>query len=240
MWRYSKRTDTTRQGKTLWFVRSRCPNYSESTCSSTGNSIAKWIFILEEKAWRSYSTYHPRGIGFVPYSPLGKGFLTGTMNSNTKLADNDFSKISPRFTPKAMNANLAVVWPVKWGCQTKECNKLFSQHCSSFFWREPKSKPGFGWFALQDCKRKECNFYSSINIRHKYDWKDDGWYNKNGRWQYETVGILFMKIGRSNYIIVIMDASLPWLVEIRDSILCHCKQLLSESAAWHFYRESLI
>ncbi len=40
---------------------------------------------------------------------LGKGFLTGTMNSNTKLADNDFSKISPRFTPKAMNANLAVV-----------------------------------------------------------------------------------------------------------------------------------
>jgi aryl-alcohol dehydrogenase-like predicted oxidoreductase len=49
------------------------------------------------------------GIGFVPYSPLGKGFLTGVMNENTKLAENDFRSILPRFTPEAMKANQALV-----------------------------------------------------------------------------------------------------------------------------------
>src|ERR1700738_4142682 len=49
------------------------------------------------------------GIGFVPYSPLGKGFLTGTMNESTKLASNDFRSILPRFTPEAMKANQALV-----------------------------------------------------------------------------------------------------------------------------------
>jgi aryl-alcohol dehydrogenase-like predicted oxidoreductase len=49
------------------------------------------------------------GIGFVPYSPLGKGFLTGAMNANTKLAANDFRSILPRFTPDAMKANQALV-----------------------------------------------------------------------------------------------------------------------------------
>jgi len=48
-------------------------------------------------------------IGFVPYSPLGKGFLTGAMNENTKLAENDFRSILPRFTPEAMKANQALV-----------------------------------------------------------------------------------------------------------------------------------
>jgi aryl-alcohol dehydrogenase-like predicted oxidoreductase len=50
------------------------------------------------------------GIGFVPYSPLGKGFLTGTMNENTKLASNDFRSLLPRFTPEAMKANQALVY----------------------------------------------------------------------------------------------------------------------------------
>jgi diketogulonate reductase-like aldo/keto reductase len=49
------------------------------------------------------------GIGFVPYSPLGKGFLTGTMNENTKLASNDFRSTLPRFTPEALKANQALV-----------------------------------------------------------------------------------------------------------------------------------
>ena len=49
------------------------------------------------------------GIGFVPYSPLGKGFLIGTMNENTKLANNDFRSLLPRFTPEAMKANQALV-----------------------------------------------------------------------------------------------------------------------------------
>lgn len=49
------------------------------------------------------------GIGFVPYSPLGKGFLTGKLNDSTQLADNDFRKMLPRFTPEALKANQAVV-----------------------------------------------------------------------------------------------------------------------------------
>lgn len=48
-------------------------------------------------------------IGLVPYSPLGKGFLTGTFDENTKIADNDFRKNSPRFNDEARIANLAFV-----------------------------------------------------------------------------------------------------------------------------------
>ena len=49
------------------------------------------------------------GIGFVPYSPLGRGFLTGAMNKNTKLAEGDFRNILPRFTPDALEKNQALV-----------------------------------------------------------------------------------------------------------------------------------
>jgi aryl-alcohol dehydrogenase-like predicted oxidoreductase len=49
------------------------------------------------------------GIGFVAYSPLGKGFLTGAINKATKLADNDFRKGLPRFTAQAMETNQAIV-----------------------------------------------------------------------------------------------------------------------------------
>jgi aryl-alcohol dehydrogenase-like predicted oxidoreductase len=49
------------------------------------------------------------GIGFVPYSPLGKGFLTGAMNRDTKLPPNDFRSNIPRFQPEAMAKNEAFV-----------------------------------------------------------------------------------------------------------------------------------
>ena len=49
------------------------------------------------------------GIGFVPYSPLGKGFLTGAMSKDTQFGDGDFRKILPRFTPEAMATNQALV-----------------------------------------------------------------------------------------------------------------------------------
>ena len=49
------------------------------------------------------------GIGFVPYSPLGKGFLTGKMDENTMLDKADFRSTLPRFTPEAMKANQALV-----------------------------------------------------------------------------------------------------------------------------------
>jgi aryl-alcohol dehydrogenase-like predicted oxidoreductase len=49
------------------------------------------------------------GIGFVPYSPLGKGFLTGAMSKDTKLPENDFRSSVPRFSPEAMEKNQAFV-----------------------------------------------------------------------------------------------------------------------------------
>jgi aryl-alcohol dehydrogenase-like predicted oxidoreductase len=49
------------------------------------------------------------GIGFVPFSPLGKGFLTGTIDEKTTFAKNDFRQIVPRFTPEARKANQALV-----------------------------------------------------------------------------------------------------------------------------------
>jgi aryl-alcohol dehydrogenase-like predicted oxidoreductase len=49
------------------------------------------------------------GIGFVPYSPLGKGFLTGAMSKDTKLPANDFRSSVPRFAPEAMETNQAFV-----------------------------------------------------------------------------------------------------------------------------------
>jgi aryl-alcohol dehydrogenase-like predicted oxidoreductase len=54
-------------------------------------------------------TLEELGIGFVPYSPLGRGFLTGAMNENTKLDSTDFRVTLPRFTPEAMKANQALI-----------------------------------------------------------------------------------------------------------------------------------
>jgi aryl-alcohol dehydrogenase-like predicted oxidoreductase len=49
------------------------------------------------------------GIGFVPFSPLGKGFLTGKIDADTKFDANDFRSIVPRFTPEARAANQALI-----------------------------------------------------------------------------------------------------------------------------------
>jgi aryl-alcohol dehydrogenase-like predicted oxidoreductase len=53
------------------------------------------------------------GIGFVPFSPLGAGFLTGKIDANTEFTTNDFRNIVPRFSPEARRANMALVEVVK-------------------------------------------------------------------------------------------------------------------------------
>jgi aryl-alcohol dehydrogenase-like predicted oxidoreductase len=53
------------------------------------------------------------GIGFVPFSPLGAGFLTGKIDENTKFDPTDFRNIVPRFTPEARKANMVLVDLVK-------------------------------------------------------------------------------------------------------------------------------
>ena len=54
-------------------------------------------------------TLEDLGIGFVPFSPLGKGFLTGKFNENTKFESTDFRSIIPRFTHEAMKANQSLI-----------------------------------------------------------------------------------------------------------------------------------
>jgi aryl-alcohol dehydrogenase-like predicted oxidoreductase len=54
-------------------------------------------------------TLEELGIGLVPYSPLGKGFLTGTINESTNFDSTDFRSTLPRFTPEARKANQALV-----------------------------------------------------------------------------------------------------------------------------------
>jgi aryl-alcohol dehydrogenase-like predicted oxidoreductase len=54
-------------------------------------------------------TLEELGIGFVPYSPLGKGFLTGKMDEKTSFDSSDFRSTLPRFTPEALKANQALI-----------------------------------------------------------------------------------------------------------------------------------
>jgi len=54
-------------------------------------------------------TLEDLGIGFVPFSPLGKGFLTGKIDENTKFDSSDFRNIVPRFSPEARKANQSMI-----------------------------------------------------------------------------------------------------------------------------------
>src|SRR5256886_14220583 len=65
-------------------------------------------------------TLQELGIGFVPFSPLGKGFLTGTIDEKTTFVSSDFRNIVPRFTPEARKANLALVDVLRTIAQRKQ------------------------------------------------------------------------------------------------------------------------
>ena len=70
------------------------------------NEYSLWWRKPEEEALR---TCDELGIGFVPFSPLGRGFLTGTIDQNVTFEKNDFRNSLPRFTPEARSANQALV-----------------------------------------------------------------------------------------------------------------------------------
>ncbi|GAB1809147.1 hypothetical protein PMEGAPR236_42390 [Priestia megaterium] len=64
--------------------------------------------------WRSpeeelLPTLEELGIGFVPFSPLGKGFLTGKIDKNATFGNSDFRSIVPRFTPENLEANQVLI-----------------------------------------------------------------------------------------------------------------------------------
>jgi aryl-alcohol dehydrogenase-like predicted oxidoreductase len=70
------------------------------------NEYSLWWQKPEEEA---LPTCEELGVGFVPFSPLGRGFLTGKIDENTTFATNDFRNIIPRFTADARKANQALV-----------------------------------------------------------------------------------------------------------------------------------
>jgi len=65
-------------------------------------------------------TLEELGIGFVPFSPLGKGFLTGTIDEKTTFVSSDFRNLVPRFTPEARKSNLALVDALRTIAQRKQ------------------------------------------------------------------------------------------------------------------------
>ncbi len=67
------------------------------------------------------ATCRELGIGFVPYSPLGRGFLTGTMTSTDGLADDDFRRANPRFQDENLAANLTLVQALESIAREKRC-----------------------------------------------------------------------------------------------------------------------
>src|ERR1700684_786467 len=70
------------------------------------NEYSLWWRKPEEEV---IPTLEELGIGLVPYSPLGKGFLTGKIDENTAFDKNDFRSTLPRFTPEALKANQALI-----------------------------------------------------------------------------------------------------------------------------------
>lgn len=68
-----------------------------------------------------FDTCRELGIGFVSYSPLGRGFLTGAITSTAGLADDDFRRANPRFADDAIGSNLAIVRTVRAMAEEKGC-----------------------------------------------------------------------------------------------------------------------
>ena len=75
--------------------------------SALQSEYSIWWTEIEEN--NVLATCEELGIGLVPYSPLGRGYLTGKVTKETTFAENDIRHNNPRFTEEAINANWAVV-----------------------------------------------------------------------------------------------------------------------------------
>jgi len=104
--------DLIRQGKVKHFglsepgVQTIRRAHAVQPVSAVQNEYSLWWRRSEEEVLPALEDL---GIGFVPYSPLGRGFLTGKMNENTTFDSTDFRNTLPRFTPEARKANQALV-----------------------------------------------------------------------------------------------------------------------------------
>src|SRR5438445_4501190 len=105
-------TDLIRQGKVKHFGMSEAGvstirrAHAVQPVTAVQSEYSLWWRRPEEEL---LPTLEALGIGFVPFSPLGKGFLTGTIDDKTTFVSSDFRNIVPRFTPEARKSNLALV-----------------------------------------------------------------------------------------------------------------------------------
>src|SRR5216117_1872050 len=104
--------DLIRQGKVKHFgmseagVRTIRRAHAVQPVTAVQSEYSLWWRRPEEEL---LPTLEELGIGFVPFSPLGKGFLTGTIDEKTTFVSSDFRNIVPRFTPEARRANQTIV-----------------------------------------------------------------------------------------------------------------------------------
>jgi aryl-alcohol dehydrogenase-like predicted oxidoreductase len=104
--------DLIRQGKVKYFglseagVQTIRRAHQVQPVTALQSEYSLWWRRPEEEV---LPTLEELGIGLVPYSPLGRGFLTGKINENTTFDNSDIRNIVPRFTPEARKANLALV-----------------------------------------------------------------------------------------------------------------------------------
>jgi aryl-alcohol dehydrogenase-like predicted oxidoreductase len=104
--------DLIREGKVKHFglseagVQTIRRAHAVQTVTAVQSEYSLWWRRPEEEL---LPTLEELGIGLVPFSPLGKGFLTGNIDVKTTFDTSDFRNIVPRFTPEARNANLALV-----------------------------------------------------------------------------------------------------------------------------------
>ena len=102
-----------REGKVKYFglsepgVQTIRRAHAVQPVAAVQNEYSLWWRTPEEEV---LPTLEKLGIGFVPYSPLGRGFLTGQMNHETTFDSSDFRNKLPRFTPEARKANLVLVY----------------------------------------------------------------------------------------------------------------------------------
>ena len=105
-------TDLIRQGKVKHFGMSEAGvstirrAHAVQQVTAVQSEYSLWWRRPEEEL---LPTLEELGIEFVPFSPLGKGFLTGTIDEHTTFVSSDFRNIVPRFTPEARKSNLALV-----------------------------------------------------------------------------------------------------------------------------------
>jgi len=114
--------DLIREGKVKYFGMSEAgvnnirKAHAIQPVSALQSEYSLW---WREPETKTFTTLEELGIGFVPFSPLGKGFLTGKIDINTEFSKNDFRNGIPRFNEENRQANMALVELVKQIAQQK-------------------------------------------------------------------------------------------------------------------------